>query len=299
MSYLINDEINIAISCDDNYILPARIMLNSLFKNNNREHISIYLIYSNVSNDNIRLLKTDTEKYCWKFYAVEVPKQLDDVVDSMISYGHFTKDMYYRLFLPYLLLDCNKILYLDVDMMIRGGIKELYDEENKDMLAAAVPDMNCRMRYDGKHRLKLCENAEYYNSGMQLLYLDRIRNEITFDEALDLSKKILDDYHIVFPDQDIFNLMYQGRISCASKYWNYGASNSPLYKLKHPYELKKAMIVHFDTDRKPWKTSYSFFYLFEYWRYLKQYINKKQRINYWICKPFALLKMLLTRLLNR
>lgn len=282
--------INVIIGCNENYVFPAQVMLDSLYFHNKKKKIAIWLLYSNISKTGLEKLKNQVEKFEWRFSAVKIPEYIDRLLDGFPVLEHFSKDMYYRLFLPWLLIDCDKVLYIDVDTMVRADIEKFYNNmPNDNSLLVAVPEMDLRVRSEGKIRLDL-DDCEYFNSGVQLLFLDKIRAVYKLDDFTKKIVSIVNAYTIQCPDQDVMNIVYKGRITAASKFWNYGATNSIVYKILHRKELKKAKIVHFTRSKKPWMNNYVLFYLFEYWKYLKNYLTLKQKLIYWICKPIEAVK---------
>ena len=140
-------------------------------------------------------------------------------------------------------------------------------------------------RKEGAARLRL--KGDYFNSGMQLLQLGLIRKQMTAEQFLDQIRMISEEFELIYPDQDVFNKIYDGKIQIIDRKYNYGAYNSISYKLKNRNELRDAVIVHFFTANKPWKNEYCLFYMKEYWNYLKKYLTKEQRREYWMHKPLA------------
>lgn len=274
---------NIVISCNDAYMIPARILIDSIAAHN--QDVTLWLIYDDVSEDNLEALKRQTDEYRWEFHPVRIPERLLSLVSKLPTHSYFTKEIYYRLFLPWIMLNCDRVLYLDCDMLVRGSLEKLYLSDLGKNLVGAVPDMYKSARKEGAARLRL--KGDYFNSGMQLLQLGLIRKQMTDEQMLDQIHTILEEFELIYPDQDVFNKIYDGKIQKIDRKYNYGAYNSISYKLKNRNELRDAVIVHFFTANKPWKNEYCLFYMKEYWNYLKKYLTKEQRREYWKHKPHA------------
>lgn len=150
------------------------------------------------------------------------------------------------------------MLGLDCDILVRGSLSELYDFDLEDNYVGAAHDVNKEIRRESVVRLKL--KGDYFNSGVQLLQLERIREK----ELLSCIDKISREFLLTYPDQDILNKIYEGRIKEIHKKYNFGAVTSVMHKLKNPEELQNAVVVHFITSNKPWKKEYCLFYLREY-----------------------------------
>ena len=105
---------NIVITVDDNYIRPAHVMLESLFEHNNPD-IHIYLLHSNVCDENLKRLAAHIGRLGGRFSDIRVPAEL---FEGAAVTKYFTKEMYYRLLIPRLLPDEERALYLDPDIII-------------------------------------------------------------------------------------------------------------------------------------------------------------------------------------
>lgn len=284
-------KMNIVISCDDNYIMPARIMLESLAAYNT--DVSLWIVYSEIKDQNIKKIENDADNYKWDFHSIRINDSIRKIAESLPCNMHFSKEMYYRLFLPWILTECEKVLYLDCDMMVRGRLDELYKMDCNENLVAATCDVNTKIQEESIKRLEL--QGKYHNSGMQLIHLKRIRERMSIEQMAFAIKENVDTIQLVYPDQDLFNKIYDKKIEQVGEIYNYGATTNILHKLRRPGEVKKAVIVHFVSNYKPWHNDYCSFYVLEYWKYLKKYLSKEQQKDYWKHKRFIKAFMDLTK----
>lgn len=273
---------NIAICVDDAYVLPARVLLKSLAAHN--QSIALKLVYCGLKQENLDHIAADATSYGWEISLYPVPASVEELVVGLPLCLYFSKEIYYRLFLPWILLDCDRALYLDCDILIRGSIQELYDMPLEGKLFAASYDINRNLQQTRMEFSNL--GADYYNSGVLLMQLEQIRSQMSVAEMTAEIQKYVSRYQLWFPDQDLLNLIFHGKILKISKRYNFSASYHTKYKLLHPVVLKQAVIVHFLGPVKPWQEAYCLFYLFAYWRYLKPYYSSKERVRYWLHKPF-------------
>ena len=83
----------------------------------------IQILYSSLSNDNQTILKSyETYNVKVDFYNVESYFPAD-----LKENGRWSKEIYYRLIIPYIFTDLEKALYLDADIIFREDPKKLYD----------------------------------------------------------------------------------------------------------------------------------------------------------------------------
>lgn len=113
----------------------------------------------------------------------------------------------YRLLLPELLPEYDKVAYIDCDVIVRNDIARLYNETNlDDYLLAAVAEAAIEKQGERWEALG-CDPRNYFNSGFLLMNLKQMREEGT-------SAKMLEALHadyLEFPDQDVLNIVCQGR----------------------------------------------------------------------------------------
>ena len=82
----------------------------------------------------------------------------------------------------------DKILYLDIDMMANGDIKELYNTDISEYEYAAVKE---------KYGSKIIKH-DYINAGMLLINMAKVRETKLFEKA----RRLLERRKLIFADQD-------------------------------------------------------------------------------------------------
>ena len=107
---------NILISINSKYIVPAKVMLKSLNEVNPSEK-KVYLLYNDVAEIELKEFSDYLLKEC---NCVLFPIFVDSSQFSGLPLGHqFTVEIYFRLLADKLLpRDIDKILWLDADIVI-------------------------------------------------------------------------------------------------------------------------------------------------------------------------------------
>ena len=111
-----------------------------------------------------------------------------------------TVQAWFRIKLPDLCKDLDKVLYLDCDTLIRGNLDELFSLDLTNKYLAGVKDVWGVSKYVKRLDMK---SGVYVNSGMLLFNCDYCRKEHFFDKVVDFAKnnaKIIE-----FCDQDSIN----------------------------------------------------------------------------------------------
>jgi lipopolysaccharide biosynthesis glycosyltransferase len=162
---------------------------------------------------------------------------------------HFSRDMYSRYILPDLLEDKDRVLYLDSDTLITGDIAELYNTKLGNNLAAGVRDIGItKDDLQGYAKNLGLDDGQYFNSGVLLLNLDKMRKENVTKKLIEETDRLSDK--LQHPDQDIINLVMRDKIGELPNIWNYQDEDRRL----DPGILKDSKIIHYTTAIKPWNT---------------------------------------------
>lgn len=153
---------NIAYSCNDNYIPQTGISMISLFENNKDvENIIVYLISKDVSEDNIKILRHISDSYNRIFIEVK----FDDIAyDLNISnIGRHIVTIYSKIFFSRI-EGVDKMIYFDSDTVIVGSLKDLWDE-NLEGCYMGVVGTNPTKFYK---ELGLPKGDRFFNDGMAI-----------------------------------------------------------------------------------------------------------------------------------
>lgn len=184
-------KISIAYAPDDNYVNQTVVSMKSALEHN--EQVEFIIMYSKLSAESmqklgavggsLRLIKMDESQFA----------------DLTLS-KWVTVQAWFRIKLPDLCKDLDKVLYLDCDTLIRGNLDELFSLDLTDKYLAGVKDVWGVSKYVKRLGMK---SGVYVNSGMLLFNCDYCRKEHFFDKVVEFAKnnaKIIE-----FCDQDSIN----------------------------------------------------------------------------------------------
>ena len=133
-------EIPIFFAIDDQYIPFLAVALKSLIENANKDYkYLIKVLHTNVQEDHMKQIrKYENENVNIEF--VDLSYYIERVQDKLYTRDYYTNTTYFRLFLPELYPQYDKVLYLDSDIIVLGDISELYNTDMGTNLVAAAPD---------------------------------------------------------------------------------------------------------------------------------------------------------------
>lgn len=250
---------NLLFAIDDNVTQQLMTTLYSIKQNSSIEKYSVYVI------QNPKLKKNDEIKsFCQKLGMHYHPVVIDDhEFDDAPTTDRYPKTIYYRLLAyKYLPKNVKRILYLDVDILVINDLKHLYTLDLKNYWYAAASHTSLDMTDDfNKLRLGNYEAEGYFNSGIMLMDLEAIRENVKADDIFGYIKKM--GATLLLPDQDILNGLYgQNIMKIPDELYNYDARMNPFYYAKSNGEwdidwvIDHTVILHFCGRDKPWRPDY-------------------------------------------
>ena len=184
-------KISIAYAPDDKYVNQTVVSMKSALEHN--EQVEFIIMYSKLSAESMQ-----------KLGAVGGSLRLikmDECLFSDLTLSKWvTVQAWFRIKLPDLCKDLDKVLYLDCDTLVRGNLDELFSMDLTGKYLAGVKDVWGVSKYVKRLDMK---SGVYVNSGMLLFNCDYCRKEHFFDKVVDFAKnnaKIIE-----FCDQDSIN----------------------------------------------------------------------------------------------
>lgn len=273
--------IPLVVAFTPGYFIPAATCLYSLFENTgNKEYFHIIcLISEDLSEkmkDNLRLIGGVHATYSF----INLKGRMNDIyVDEK-----YTEAASYRLLLPELLPDLDKVMYIDCDIIVRNDLATLYRFTNLDgnyLAAVFEPTMD----FQTEHLKTIgCDLDSYINSGFLILNLDQLRRDRMVEKFIDASK----NDNLEFPDQDVLNILCRDRIVGLAPYYNsirtfylpqYKKSFLRKYSERDWEEVKRHGTVHY-TGAKPWNNfTVEFKLWWQYYERLPAVLKKEWKEN--------------------
>lgn len=267
---------NIAICINSKYIMAAVTMLTSLFENNSTENIDIYVLYSKLEvKDKIKLVNC-----VYKYKQQIIFKKVNPRIFKGVPLGNenrFTIENYYRILIWNLLPESlERILYLDVDIIIKKSIKDFYYRKIEN-----YPFLVCEYIDNRKNYVKILKRLDiplykkYFNSGVMLYNLQYLRKYIKVKDILDYIKR--NKNKIKWVDQDVLNALFYEKV----KFENGKLYNCTLSPKKYNKDVvyRRAKVLHY-TGAKPWKYSYTGKFAGVFWGYAWKAGYKANFIEY-------------------
>lgn len=263
------NSVNIVFASNNKYAKYMTVAIKSLIEHtSNDTNYDIIILETGIEEqlkNNIESMADEHNNISIRFLNVETIFKQENS-EKFYCHIYLTKEMYLRLYIPTILKDYDKAIYIDCDTITQADVAELFNQDISEYYIAAARDFNSIVNivqypkidsYFNK-LLKIKNMENYINSGVLLMNLPKLREidlpKKTF-ELLDIHKELL------YPDQDLINLICVDNIKFLHPGWNFVFAINPMlvsnnkfikYAIEWSKGLAEQKIIHYISEVKPW-----------------------------------------------
>ena len=278
---------NLLLSSNNAYLSPMKTMLTSFCETNRGEQHQIYFLYGNVDENALTSIRRFFEKhYDIKFNAIRID---ESAFRQFPVSHHFSIETYYRfLAMEVLPIEDDRVLWLDVDIIVKKSLYEFYYQSFDGKMLATCKSIN-------KHpevlldRLGCPAGTVYFNAGVILFNLELIRKNYTVGDFF--SYFVSHKENITWLDQDILNGMFAQQTKINDyRLYNYQMFSEDCFsKSELAFIYSNTVIIHYVGRKKPWHSGYRNPCI-SFWRkYNAVYEKKNNYIAYYVHLLFELM----------
>lgn len=243
-------EIPIVFAVDDNYAPFLCVSIRSIMENASAGRFyRIYVLNTGISETNQKLLLKSAEGFRGNgsLEFVDVADRMKSLSGKLRLRDYYTNAIFYRIFIPSLFPNYEKILYLDSDIVFNDDVAKLFDTDltgcvlgvTKDEIVPAIAGFA-----EYVEDFLGVDKYEYFNSGLLLFNTEEYKRTQTEKKFIEYMLKYKFE---IAPDQDCLNVLLQGRIKYIDPCWN----KTPMPELISDVNELKA--IHFKMKFRPWK----------------------------------------------
>lgn len=198
----------IVFAFDANLLLPASVCISSLLMNANEETFyDIFILHPESCDFSQSSVTLVAEKYA--NCRVTFRKVKNEFSGSYEIRG-ITTTTYYRLIIPRLIPEYDKVIYSDVDVIFREDLSKYYETDMSGYYFAAV-DVASAIRPSiqkyVKEKLNIDHRYGYFYAGNLIINSSLILKDGLMDKFYELAEK-----KFLYQDMDIINIACSGRI---------------------------------------------------------------------------------------
>lgn len=242
--------IQIVFITDEKYVMPTTVAITSILENKKKSTSYHFYILGNTlsstSKSIINKLKTDDTEIT----IIDSAKELNFKSGAN---AHVSKTACLKFYLPEILENLDKVLYLDSDIIVQKDLTDLYETNICDYyLASCLDALATSVSYDNR----------YFNSGVMLLNLEKMRKD-------NIPNKLI-EYKLTknntFMDQDAFNNVCKTSIKILPSRYNFlimlmnrNKKHIDVNFFDKDFDkntkkiYKKCSIIHYAYKYKPWE----------------------------------------------
>ena len=263
------------MATDDNYAHHLAVVIASILKNLSLEReLCLYVLHDAISNGTKEKIQSLSSIRPFEINFIDVCCEQYEGLRSKWAV-HVSKMSYARLNLGELLLNLEKCIYLDCDVIVRNEISELFEIDISDYFFGAVEEPE-ETKFNTKDMFKIPDGYGYFNAGVLLLNLKLLREHDFAHKTTSFLQE--NRAKLINADQDGLNALFYDKwyalplkwnvitgmclLGSATRYLNYG-KKEVLDAVKNP------AITHFTQKHKPNSFLCMHPFASEYWQYLR------------------------------
>lgn len=200
----------VVYACNEVYLKQTLISVISLWRYH--PYLRVHLIVDGIGKEKIDVLSSYIKDHASNLNIIPIERVLREV--KLSEQDRHPRTIYAKLFLDKV-LTCDKVLYIDSDIVVAGSFDELLNRDMSNELAAGVimPYSN-----EVKRKLGLSANDYHICDGMVLLNLERWREQNISEKC----RKYIEDCkgNPYMMSEGVLNYICRGKIGVLEPAYN-------------------------------------------------------------------------------
>lgn len=250
-----NNTIPIVLASNKKYVCYLTVMIRSIVLCSSPDrNYDIIVLANDIEDCNKNIIINDNLKSNVSIRFVNITGYTKCHNELLYTYGHFTVDVYSRLFISKIFGAYEKVLYLDCDMVVLSDVAELYDYNIGNSIFAATVDYgfiinNSLVEY-AKNILKMKKPDKYKQSGVLIVNVSKMIEKQIFDRFISALNEVKKPK---YPDQCIINATCEDDIFELPQCWNVTAHLlfDKRYAEDYRNKISEIKILHYSGAVKP------------------------------------------------
>ncbi len=203
----------IVFAFDNNIIQAACVCISSLMMNaKDNTFYDIFILHAK----DVKLNTNELDKIPVHYKNCRIQyRVVGNEFDDAFEIRHVTKATYYRLLIPNLITEYDKVIYSDVDIIFRMDLAEIYNRNLADYYVAATLDLGLNNKKDYIDSVDGLEAGKYIQAGFAIFNLKKMRDDNMVETFKRLAKN-----NYTYQDQDVINIACKGKIKYIEPCYN-------------------------------------------------------------------------------
>ena len=246
------------MASDENYAPYLCVCIYSILIHTNSS-IQFYVLDGGIKDKSKALINKSLSAF--KHYSIEYLNMANFNLNRFPNLKHYSLNTFSRYFIPELKPNLGKVLYLDVDIICKSDIVELYNQDLQGFpLGAVLEDFyGLNGEYIKNHiDSGFKSGKKSFNAGVMVLDIQQFIKhnyaKILIEKTIALADKLS------CPDQDIFNIVFENNYKILDYKFNFMIDLYAQFEAVYPKKAKEIMrspcIIHY-VAHKPWQNRLS------------------------------------------
>lgn len=209
----------IVLICDDAYVMPTRVCIQSILDNSGVSNgLRIYVCSFALSQENVRALEGMSTQTIPVSVKILSRAAVEDKIRRVSPKTHVSTAALIKFELPNYFPELDQVLYLDSDIVVKGNLGELLQMDISNAYLAASFEYLVHFQ-NIRYNLHRDRGEEFYfNSGVMLLNLRKMREDQLSDRLWDYK---LNHAKTKLMDQECLNAVCHSAVRPLSVKWNF------------------------------------------------------------------------------
>ncbi len=263
------DCVPICFSANNSYVPQTAVMVKSVIENSSKaKNYDIIILSTDIDETNEEIITSFANGYeNISVRIVDISSMLENVTfftQSVYTPTTYSKEAYFRLFIPFAMPEYDTVLYFDGDMVAVSDVSELMNIDMSSYIAAATRDY-CGIaacydpgagRFEYRKEINIKQLDNYFISSMVIVNIKKFNEKYSLDGI----KSIISSREWRQHDQDIFNVLCQDNLLLIDAKWSffeeydYSMRWLPDYLKEELLESSKnPCVIHYAGEKKAWK----------------------------------------------
>lgn len=284
-----NKNITVVVVCDNHYMILLAALLKSIELNHyTNEYIDVYVVQDKVSKRNQKKLELSVNPAKIGIKWVKIKDTIPEGISFPLVKNSYPLNTYVRLFIPHFIpKEIEKVLFLDVDMIMLEDISKLWNINIGDKIIGAALDLGALtigVGVKNYKELNMNPNEKYFNAGLQLINTQKWREENITEKTINAINEGRE--FALLGDQYGLNVSLYKKWFELDPLWNqFCCYNDPIPYLIHYFGRKPIYTTyenHFQEvfysylNQTEWKNSKP---INEFNRYIKKITNVLEKVS--------------------
>ncbi len=264
-----SNNVPIVSNFNDKYAPIFSVFLASVIEHSSSENHYDFIVLSDDISANHKRILSNMMRDNMRITFISPKKYLENA-NLEVQHEVYSTDLYYRIIIPQILPQYDKIIVADADMICREDIANLYNEDVESTLAGACIDTVLQGYLNGAEPtfmpyaieyMKMSDPYLYVNTGLLLFNAKKYREMYSLSFLQDFINRHMK--HVRIYEQDMLNMLLDKKLTFLNPKWNcYTKSNSFVKKCfdmcplesyqKYENARNDKGIIHYAAHPKPW-----------------------------------------------